>query len=253
MNSEYNPRAFSFLFEVEEKNFWFKNRRELIYKFLLKYIPNLKGKKMLEIGCGCGNVLAFLNEKGIDCEGSDIYPQALKFARKRTKKPLYQFDVKKIPFKNKFDIIGLFDVLEHIKEEKIVIKNIYRALKPGGYFILTFPAFFSLWSETDQLAFHKKRYTLPYLEKLLASSGFRSLKKSYFMSFLLPLFVISRKRLERRNLSIEDKRRLSWSEFKLGPTLNRVLYMIAKIEHFVIVNLNIDLPLGSSGIFLVQK
>lgn len=112
---EYNRKAFSYLFEVEENNFWFKYRRDLIYHCLLRYVPNLKDKKMLEIGCGCGNVLAFLNKKGIYCEGADKYSEALKFARKRTEQPLYRFDVKKLPFINKFDIIGLFDVLEHIK------------------------------------------------------------------------------------------------------------------------------------------
>lgn len=250
--NEYNPRSFSFLFKVQNRNFWFKNRRQLIVQILRKYVPNLKDKRMLELGCGCGDVLSFLESNGINCEGADIYLEALKFARKITNKPLYRLDIKKINFKNEFDIIGVFDVLEHIKEDKLVIEKVLKALKPGGFFLLTFPTLPQLWSITDELAFHKRRYVISDLEKLLIEAGFKVLKKSHFIFFLLPIFFISRKRLKKNKYSIKKLREISRKESQLNNTLNNLLYAFCRIEQFLIINLNINLPCGSSGFLLVK-
>lgn len=249
---EFRSKSFPFLFKVEDKNFWFKNRRELIYKILKKYIPDLKSKKMLEIGCGCGNVLNYLNQNGVYCEGADVHLEALKFARKYTNKQLYQLDAKKIPFINKFDIIGMFDVLEHIKDEKRVISQIYKTLKPNGFLIITVPASPFLWSKLDEIAFHKKRYRISDLEKLFNECGFRTKWKNYFIFFLLPFLILSRKKLKKK-CSIEKAHKFARNQFRLNNILNKIFYIISKFEQIFIVNLNIQLPCGSSCLFLIQK
>lgn len=249
---EFSPEVFDFLYNVEDENFWFKNRRELIYKFINSLIPDYRSKRMLEVGCGTGNVLHYLNEKGINCEGADFFFEGLSFARKRTSKPLYQVDVRQMPFDSAFDIIGLFDVLEHIKEEKLVIQNIFKALKPGGFFILTVPVLDILWSETDIISFHKRRYRLPNLEELLIENGFYIVKSSYFVFFLLPVIFFLRKKTSYKGKTTVEKLDIARRGLKLPPILNSILYFILSLEQWIILHF-LNLPVGSSCIVLARK
>lgn len=249
---EFSGERFGFLYDVEIENFWFKNRRELIYKFIKSFVPDYGSKRMLEVGCGTGNVLRYLNERGINCEGADLFFEGLCFARKRISKPLYQIDVRQMPFRSVFDIIGLFDVLEHIKEEKLVIQNIFKALKPSGFFILTVPALDILWSETDTISFHKRRYTLPNLEELLMENGFSIVKSNYFVFFLLPVIFFLRKKSNYKGKTTTEKLNIAKRGLKLTPILNSILYFILRFEQWFILHF-LDLPVGSSCIVLAQK
>jgi len=250
--TEFGAESFEFLYDIEDRNFWFKNRRELIYKFISAYIPNYASKKMLEVGCGTGNVLHYLNEKGIDCDGADLFFEGLTFARRRTSKPLYQIDVRQMPFNSAFDIIGLFDVLEHITEDGLVVRNIFNALKPGGYLILTVPTLNILWSETDVVSFHKRRYRLSELEKLLTQNGFSTMKRSYFIFFLLPIVFFLRRAGSCERKKQGEKLDIARRGLRLNPILNTIFYFILRLEQWIVVNV-VDLPIGSSCIVLAQK
>jgi 2-polyprenyl-3-methyl-5-hydroxy-6-metoxy-1,4-benzoquinol methylase len=70
-----------------------------------------------------------------------------------------------VPSAETFDVIGEFDVLEHIEDEKAVLMAMHRALRPGGDIALTVPQHPRLWSGTDEAAHHKRRYERGELEK----------------------------------------------------------------------------------------
>ena len=117
--NSFDAASFEFLFEMEQKHFWHVGRREIILDVIERNVPKLKNIRMLEIGCGNGSVLAFLKQNGIDIEGGDIFLEGLRFCRQRVDSvPLYQLDVLALPFSQEFDMIGLFDVLEHIENDK---------------------------------------------------------------------------------------------------------------------------------------
>ena len=63
-------------------------------------------------------------------------------------------DARRIPFEDEFDVIGAFDVLEHIKEDEQVLVQMHRAVKSGGGIMLTVPQHMFLWSEQDVQAHH---------------------------------------------------------------------------------------------------
>ena len=71
----------------------------------------------------------------------------------------YQMDARHIPFRDHFDAIGAFDVLEHIEDDVAVIEEVGRALRPDGMFVMTVPQHPALWSPQDDHAYHVRRYT----------------------------------------------------------------------------------------------
>ena len=75
----FDSSAFEFLFEMERKHFWHVGRREIILDVIERSVPKLRNIRMLEIGCGNGSVLAFLQQNGIDIEGGDIFFEGLRF------------------------------------------------------------------------------------------------------------------------------------------------------------------------------
>ena len=86
--------------------------------------------------------------------------------------------------------VGLFDVLEHIEDDVVFLKEIYLSLKKQGRLYICVPAFMSLWSDEDIEVGHYRRYKLNNLVKKLNSVGFSIDYKTFFFSFLpVPIFL----------------------------------------------------------------
>ena len=95
--------------------------------------------KLLDVGCWNGKRILELKDK-CDVYGIDIDSTKFKTADKAIKDKLFQGDiVKELEFDIKFDFILLRDVLEHIKNESLALENISKAMKNGGYLILSTP------------------------------------------------------------------------------------------------------------------
>src|SRR5690606_38364130 len=129
-----------------------------------------------EIGCGSGFVLSAIRNAlpQASLTATEIYAYGLHYAAARTTPPseFLQMDARQLPFKQEFDLVGAFDVLEHIEEHETVVQNIKQSLKPGGGVIITVPQHPLLWSKNDDIACHKRRYTRHELSELLQKNGF---------------------------------------------------------------------------------
>jgi 2-polyprenyl-3-methyl-5-hydroxy-6-metoxy-1,4-benzoquinol methylase len=116
-------------------------------KFLQRYAPikHGGGEKVLEIGCSIGGVSNLLAERGFTVYASDISEYSVTRARKLAKKvgnniEFFIVDVeKKIPLKEAFDFIFCFEVLEHLRNPKKALINMYSKTKKGGYVICSSP------------------------------------------------------------------------------------------------------------------
>ena len=129
----FEAEFFPKLAQLEAKNFWFRSRNRLIIYAIKHYFP--QAKNFLEIGCGTGFVLQGIekNLSHLTCSGSEIFTAGLEFARERLcKTTLFQMDARNIPFAEEFDIIGAFDVLEHIEQDTDVLEKMYQATQNGG-------------------------------------------------------------------------------------------------------------------------
>ncbi|NGX50434.1 MAG: Ubiquinone biosynthesis O-methyltransferase [Chlamydiae bacterium] len=188
--STYDPDHLDRIEEAESHHFWFSSRREKICQAFDQFVE--KDARILEIGGGTGYIAEELARRGYQIELSDAASNGLLYAKKRGIKKLYQFDLYKPPFKEAFDLICLFDVLEHLECEEEALNQIKSMLRPGGKIILTVPAHSWLWSRDDRIAGHKKRYTKRAMKRAFIHSGFKPLSLRYFFIFILPFLLLRR-------------------------------------------------------------
>ena len=247
-NDGFEAKSFEMLFKVEAANFWFRSRNRLLIWTLRKYFPN--AKSLFEIGCGTGYVLSGIQSElpGLHLYGSDIFSNGLSFADKRLfDVSLFQMDARLIPFEEEFDVIGAFDVLEHIAEDDVVLQQMFQAVKPGGGLILTVPQHRFLWSIVDEYSFHKRRYGKTELINKVEYAGFQVMYSTSFVSFLLPLMLLSRMK---RHVSTEKFDPLA--ELRIGRAANRVLEKILAVERRCI-KLGVSLPAGGSLLVIAKR
>ena len=126
------------LVAAEDRHFWFRARNHTIEMLVKQSIANLgSGYHVLEVGCGTGNVLRVLETtctRGT-VVGLDLSRERLRFVRQRTTCPLVQGDLHDAPFKTPFELIGLFDVLEHVQEDVRVLQDLSALLAPQGVLV----------------------------------------------------------------------------------------------------------------------
>lgn len=185
--------SFECLPEQEEKSFWFRGRNELIVWALRSYFP--RATTFLEVGCGTGVVLAALHARRPDLSlaGGEPFAAGVEVAQSRVPDvQLYQLDGRRLPFEEEFDVVGAFDVLEHVDDDELVLAQMYQATKPGGGIIVSVPQHPWLWSAVDEFSRHRRRYRAEELVQRVESAGFRVARKTSFVSALLPVVAFSR-------------------------------------------------------------
>ena len=244
----FDATYFPELAKLEDENFWFQARNALIIWALKKHFPN--ANSFLEIGCGTGFVLSGIAHSlpNIKIYGSELFIEGLDFASQRLPSAeFFQMDARNIPFKEEFDVIGAFDVIEHIEEDVEVLKQMYEAVCPGGGILLTVPIHRWLWSAQDEYAHHVRRYQIKELRKKVEQAGFMVLRKTAFVSFLLPFMLASRFRKKKFTADTDPL-----AELKLPKTLNTLFHATMKIEK-ALIRLGINFPAGGSMLLIAKK
>lgn len=201
--------------EIEKNWWWFSGRRELI----LNLIKNIPYTNVLEIGCGSGELSKYLkNYSGIDIS---------------EKNPFIIGDAQNLPLEdNSFDLILLLDLLEHTND-KLVMKEVHRVLKPNGHAIITVPTFMFLWSQHDIDNYHVKRYR----RGELPLNKFEIIKETYWNSILFPIMVLAKRK--KTQLTI------------LPKFINYILQKVLKIENYLISK-NVKMPIGVSLVYKLK-
>jgi SAM-dependent methyltransferase len=252
-NDYFTKEYLQHLYKIEDENFWYRSRNRVIKKLFKKHLGIDTPKTIMEIGCGNGFILKGLMEyKNYTLYGADIYIQGLKNAKERLPNlEFIQLDATNMPFENKFDAIGAFDVLEHIEDDIVAIKNVYRALKPRGLFLISLPQYQWLWSNMDDIDNHKRRYNRKELNNKFTQNGFEVIYVSSFVFTLFPLMLVSRyfkrdKKFKER--SFEEK----LTEFQLNPFANFLLESFMRIDE-LLLSTGVSLPFGGSLIAVARK
>lgn len=110
------------------------------YEFAKKYLK--PDSKVLDLGSGTGYGSKVLTQKNCSVLGIDINSEAISFAKKRYSDKNINFqkgDITKLRFKNRFDAVVSFEVIEHLANPLKYLDGINKALKTGGTFILSTP------------------------------------------------------------------------------------------------------------------
>lgn len=247
-NDGFRAHYFDELARLEASNFWFRSRNSLIIWALRRYFP--QATSFLEIGCGTGFVLSGLKHAFPELQvyGSDIFTEGLGFAQQRAPNlSLFQMDARQIPFEAEFDVVGAFDVLEHIEEDVDVLHQMFGATKPGGGILLTVPQHRFLWSYVDEYSFHKRRYSQAEMLEKVKQAGFEILYRSSFVSLLLPVMLASR--LRKR---VASDRFDPTAELSINPVINTIFEQVLRIERLLIAR-GVSLPAGGSLLVIARR
>jgi SAM-dependent methyltransferase len=234
------PHLYEELDRLQETHWWFLGRRAVIGAVLERRLPRREQRRILDVGCGTGGMLALLSRFGHveGLEGSDA-ALALCQARFGDSIRLVKGQIPQdVPQDHAYDLVTLFDVLEHLGSPVAGLSAIRGALKPDGRLVITVPAFQFLWSAHDELHHHFRRYTRSLLVQQLQAAGFEVEWSSYFNALLFPPIAAVR---------LLQKVRSSRPASDLEPTpglLGRILEQIFAAERHLVPRL--PLPAGVS-------
>ena len=253
----YDPARYADLFAAEDRHFWFRARNRAILALVQSITADFpEGYRVLEVGCGTGNTLRTLERAshGGIVVGMDLFAEGLRYARARTSCPLVQGSLQAAPFRVCFQLIALFDVLEHLPDDERVLADLYGLLQPGGALVVTVPAHPSLWSYHDEAAGHRRRYESDDLRAKLASAGYHVDYLTEYMLGMLPLIWLRRlpALMRRRPLSTQRVRSLRAQELNAPPLVNGILNFVLAQEARAIARRR-RLPAGSSIIALARR
>lgn len=241
----FHESFFAELARREAGNFWFESRNAIIVRTLRRFFPQLQS--FLEIGCGTGFVLSGIARAFPDVRlaGTEIFIAGLPFAAARVPSASFaQMDARRLPYAAEFDVVGAFDVIEHIEEDVDALENLKRAVKPGGGVIISVPQHKWLWSDIDKQSFHFRRYEKRELHEKIEGVGLEIVYSTSFVSLLLPLMFLSRRR---KSLEPDAGR-----ELRLGPAVNASLRSVMGIEGLILAT-GLTLPVGGSRLVVAKR
>lgn len=233
---------------ANENHFWFKSRIDAFFRFAPRYMALNQNMHVMEIGCGNGLVRKQLENKvGWTVDGCDINENALKLNEGlKGKTFLYNIHERNEQFRDKYDAVILFDVLEHIPDTREFIESIFYHLKPGGILFINVPALNQYKSDYDEVVGHVRRYDTKMMEKEFEGMPVKVLGHRYWAMSLLPA-LIARKKLVRNKGNIKEV-----VEKGLQPPnslMNKLFYSLLKTEKWLFSNP----PLGASLMSAIQK
>lgn len=244
----FSPECYDDIEEIAEDNFWFRARNRLLVWALRTYFPS--ARSFLEIGCGGGVVLheMALHFPGLSLAGGEVQARGLALARRRLPNvKLFQMDARYVPFEDEFDVVGAFDVLEHINEDEAALEQMHKAAAPGGGILLTVPQHEFLWGPIDDYSAHKRRYTHMGLVKKVERTGFKVVRATSFVSFLLPAMFVSRMKGRLFRYPTDPA-----AELKIPPLLNQLFLKIMSVERWCI-QAGLSFPAGGSLLLVARK
>jgi SAM-dependent methyltransferase len=179
--------------ELDERHWWYCARREVVAALIERVVRPPKDASILEIGCGTGHNFKMLGEFG-HVDALELDDEARAIAEKRLGRSIMSSPLPAlagVPERH-YDMIGAFDVIEHIDDDAASLASIATRLKPGGRFVMTVPAHQWMWSAHDTVNHHKRRYSKRGLEALIDGSPMKLDAIGFFNSLLFPVAIAER-------------------------------------------------------------
>jgi SAM-dependent methyltransferase len=179
--------------ELDERHWWYRARREVLSALIARLAQPPAKCRILEIGCGTGHNLPMLGSFG-HVDALELDEEARAHAKKRLGREIMSAPLPELVgvADNNYDLIGTFDVIEHIDDDQAAIASIAAKLKPAGRFVMTVPAHPWMWSAHDVVNHHKRRYSRSALKRLIEQSPLKLERIGYFNSLLFPAAVLER-------------------------------------------------------------
>lgn len=188
-----DPSQYASMADLDDKLWWSRARREILDSVLARELKPQPARRILEIGCGTGFNLSMLAKFGT-VDGVELYGPSREIASRRLGRPVVDSrlpELSDLPAE-RYDLIALLDVLEHIEDDRSALAAIAKRLNPGGRVLLTIPQHPWMWTDHDEVCHHFRRYTKTTLREAAAGSGLKFDLLQSFNSLLFPLAAADR-------------------------------------------------------------
>jgi SAM-dependent methyltransferase len=177
-------------YSVEENSFWFRHRNAVITAAIQQFPPQ---GTIFDIGGGNGYVALGLREAGFPVVLVEPGLAGARHALHRGLEHVICSTVEAAGFlPQALPAVGLFDVLEHVENDRAFLCDLRSVMKTGGRLYVTVPAYQALWSLEDEYVGHYRRYSTKSLATCLEGAGFTIEYVTYFFWFLPILILLSR-------------------------------------------------------------
>jgi len=163
-------------------------RRKLILTLisdLFRKQLDLTGKRLsvLDVGCGTGDYSLVLANNGFKVTGFDFSEYAIKTAKDRcagspgNPPEFIVGDINTFTTNEKYDLIIMSEVLEHIEEDTGILHKYRDFLKDDGYVLISVPFDPAFWSVEDEQSGHVRRYDNPMIDALFSDADLQIMKR----------------------------------------------------------------------------
>ena len=262
-NNEYDVLGFDLLMHMQKEHFWHLGRYRFLLRALEEYVPLLRRPpddlRAIDLGAGCGGWIHYLmthhGPRFKEIALADSSLRALELARTVTggATRLFQTDLLDLGWENRWDIVFLLDVLEHLPDPLSALRQVRQCLTPNGLLFVTVPALMAFWSYNDDIVNHQRRYSIQDLRDAARESGLTLVKARYFMFLLSPLLVASRLIGPRKlPVSREEITALLTRTHRVpSRPVNAVLRAIFSLE--TPLGLRVSFPWGTSALGVFQR
>jgi len=190
---DLDPEVVRAVWRMETAHFWFPSRNAWIAR-ALERAGVAPAARVLDVGCGSGAVAAALAARGHPVVGVDTAEVLVRKAHERC--PRATFVATAIarldPALGPFDVVGFFDVLEHLDDPLALMRDAIAHARPGALVVATVPGVAALWSALDVLYGHKRRYDAGQLARTFAAAGLADVAEHGLFRLLLPLMRVRR-------------------------------------------------------------
>lgn len=246
--------------DTNHRHPWELARFKVVKSIIDKHVDDYTGKNVLDLGCGD---LYFLDKFSNNKPDAKFYAIDTAFNKsfinssRNSPIKLYQ-SLENLPENENliFDVVFLMDVIEHIENDIDFLISLVesRYVSVNTLFLITVPAYQSLFCNHDRFLGHYRRYTNSILESTIKKTGLVSLKKGYFFfSLLLPRFLeVFKEKKYTREKAISGTGLTYWNSNKfITNTIKNWLLLDFKISE-TIKKLGITAP-GLSNYVLCKK
>jgi ubiquinone/menaquinone biosynthesis C-methylase UbiE len=237
-------------YNLERNHWWFLVRQKIIEQQLLRSLPKQKSLKILNVGASTGQSTLLLQPYG-EVVSVEKDHDTCQFLKTNFQLQVVQASAEALPFDNDaFDVVCVFDVIEHIQEDSLAISELYRVCKKGGVLYCTVPAFDFLFSDHDKINHHYRRYN-KYKIGQLVEKQFSIEYQTYFnciLFFPILLYRLAQIYLIKPSTPVSDFE----SPSLLNGTIPSFLFkQLFSIEIFLLRY--IKLPFGVSFLCRARK
>jgi hypothetical protein len=220
-------------FLVEDSSFWFRHRNVCILEAVTQFPSS---GPLFDIGGGNGFVAKSLQDAGFEVVLVEPGAVGAANARRRGVQNVVQATLEDAGFfPNSLPAVGLFDVVEHMKDDRAFMEMIRFYLSARGRVYLTVPAYQTLWSQEDIVAGHHRRYNSGAIRQLLAKAGFDVEFLTGFFQFLPPAIFALRVMPYRLGLAMSPEasklsKTMKWQHTINGKWISRPLNWLQQRE-----------------------